>query len=187
MGSLRSVSAGVGFVLAFTPWLSGCETQVVEHLPIDWDRPIVDGRIVTAEEAAHAMAFQVVVPHIDGGPQRIMITPPESAPPRFRNAAIMFSGPKLGRFNLIESMSQTTQQELEGLSRCSGGCEGNWELVDLPEGIRGVLFEGPATTGVIWLRKETRFDLVGPTETFDALAAILVASVTARTEPVRFS
>jgi hypothetical protein len=176
---VRRISVSLATALVLSPALAACRSDF-EHLPVHWDRPIVNGRTGTEEEAAAAMPFEVIAPHINGGPQRIVFTPPESTPPRAREVAILFADPKLGRFHIIESVSQTTQQEIEDLAPCAA-CEGSWKVVQLPRGIRGVLFDGPVTTGMIWLDGTTRFDLVGSSETFDPLAAILVASVTIRT------
>jgi hypothetical protein len=181
---VRGIPVSLGFALALSPTVAACGSDL-EHLPIDWDQPITSGRTGTESEAAAAMPFEVIVPRIDGGPQRIVFTPPESAPLGSRHVEFLFTDRKFGRFHLIEEVSQTNQRELEGLARCSwlDGCEGSWKVVDLPRGIRGVLIDGPTANSMIWLEGTTRFDLLGPSETFDPLAAILVASVTIRTQP----
>jgi hypothetical protein len=144
----------------------------------DWENLIGNGVPSTEARAAREMQFDLLVPSLLGDPVRIVITSPESAPPRFRLAGFVYDSPSRGRFWVIEAISQTTQTELESLASCdpATGCEGSWTMVRLPRGIRGLLIEGPVATSVIWLETDRRFDVLGPSETFDGSVATDVAS-----------
>jgi len=142
---------------------------------------IGNGRLSTTGEAVDAMAFDVLDPTLVGIPDRVVMTDPGSAPPRFRSVGFLFTEPA-GRFWIIESVSQTDQDELESLAGCTE-CEGSWTVVPLPRGIRGLLIEGPIASSIMWLESGRRFDVVGPSEGFDGAALIDVASKTIRSEP----
>jgi hypothetical protein len=162
--------------------LGACESETeFAPPPMDWDEMIVNGRASTVEEARDAMAFRVIVPSLVGVPDRIVITDPESGPPRFRLVGFVFEDPVIGRFWIIEALSQTTQEELESLAGCTG-CEGSWSAVQLPRYNRGLLIEGDIATSIIWLDSGRRFEAVGPSGVFDGPAAIDVASKTIRSE-----
>jgi hypothetical protein len=144
----------------------------------DWDNLIGNGVTSTEARAEHEMGFDLLVPSLLGDPARIVITAPESASPEFRQAGFVYDSPSHGRFWVIEAVSQTSQEELESLTSCdpAAGCEGSWTIVGLPRGIRGLLIEGPVATSVVWLERDRRFDVIGPSETFDSSFATQVAS-----------
>lgn len=153
--------------------------------PIDWDEMFVNGVTSTVAEATREMGFDVLVPSLLGEPARIVITSPGSSPPRLRLAGFVYEDPTRGMYWVIEGVSQTSQRELESLTECeaAAGCEGSWTIAELPRGIRGVLVEGPIATSVMWLEGERRFDVVGPSETFDRPFATEVASNVVLSEP----
>jgi hypothetical protein len=145
----------------------------------------VNGVTSTVAEAKRETGFDVLVPSLLGEPARIVITSPGSSPPRFRPAGFVYEDPTHGTYWVIEEVSQTSQEELESLTECepAADCEGSWTLAQLPRGIRGVLVEGPIATSVMWLEGERRFDVVGPSETFDGPFATEVASNVVLSEP----
>jgi hypothetical protein len=153
--------------------------------PIDWDAMIVNGVESTVAEAKREMGFEVLVPSLLGEPARVVITSPDSSPPRFRLTGFVYDDPTHGTYWVIEEVSQTSQGELESLTECdpAAGCEGSWTIAELRRGIRGVLVEGPIATSVIWLEGLRRFDVVGPSETFDGSFAQEVASNVVMSEP----
>jgi hypothetical protein len=153
--------------------------------PIDWDAMIVNGVESTVAEAKREMGFEVLVPSLLGEPARVVITSPDSSPPRFRLTGFVYDDPTHGTYWVIEEVSQTSQGELESLTECdpAAGCEGSWTIAELPRGIRGVLVEGPTATSVMWLEGRRRFDVVGPSETFDGSFATEVASNVVLSEP----
>jgi hypothetical protein len=167
--------------ILLTAWVAvGCSTTSESRAgpPPDWEGLIVNGVPSTEARAAREMQFDLLVPSLLGDPVRIVITAPESAPPRFRLTGFVYDSPSGGRFWVLEAISQMTQTELESLASCdpATGCEGSWTMVPLPRGIRGLLIEGPVATSVIWLETDRRFDVVGPSETFDRSFATEVAS-----------
>jgi hypothetical protein len=167
--------------ILLTAWVAvacgSTSESAVGPLP-DWERLIANGVPSTEARAAREMQFDLLVPSLLGDPVRIVITSPESAPPRFRLTGFVYDSPSRGRFWVIERISEMTQTELESLASCdpSTGCEGSWTMVPLPRDIRGLLIEGPVATSVIWLETDRRFDIVGPSETFDGSFATEVAS-----------
>jgi len=146
---------------------------------------IVNGMTSTVGEAKREMGFEVLVPSLLGEPARVVITSPDSSPPRFRLTGFIYEDPEYGTYWVIEAVSETSQGELESLTECdpAAGCEGSWTIAELPRGIRGVLVEGPITTFVMWLEGERRFDVIGPSETFDGSFATEVASNVVLSEP----
>jgi hypothetical protein len=144
----------------------------------DWDDLIGNGVTSTEARAEREMGFDLLVPSLLGEPARIIISAPESAPRESRSAGFIYDSPSHGRFWVIEAVRQTTQEELESLTSCdpAAGCEGSWTIVGLPRGIRGLLIEGPVATSVVWLESDRRFDVIGPSETFDGSFATQVAS-----------
>jgi hypothetical protein len=159
--------------------LVACASAADPKGPVpDWDDLIGDGVTSTEAKAEHAMGFDLLVPLLLGDPARIVITAPAAASPEFRQAGFVYDDPSHGRYWVIEAVSQTTQEELESLTSCdpAAGCEGSWTIVGLPRGIRGLLIEGPVATSVVWLETDRRFDVIGPSETFDSSFATQVAS-----------
>lgn len=153
--------------------------------PVDWDAMIVNGVTSTAAEARREMGFELLVPSLLGEPTRIVIASPDSAPARFRLTGFVYEAPSGGTYWVIEGVSETSQRELESLTECepTTGCEGSWTIAELPRGIRGVLIEGPIATSVIWLDRDRRFDVRGPSGTFDGASAIEAASNVVLSEP----
>jgi hypothetical protein len=153
--------------------------------PVDWDAMFVNGRTSTVAEAKREMGFEVLVPSLLGEPARVVITSPDSSPPRFRLTGFIYEDPTHGLYWVIEEVSQTSQGELESLTECdpAAGCEGSWTIAELPRGIRGVLVEGPIATSVMWLEGVRRFDVVGPRKQFDGSFATEVASDVVLSEP----
>jgi hypothetical protein len=166
--------------ILLTAWVAvGCSTTSESPAePPNWEGLIGNGVASTEARAAREMQFDLLVPSLLGDPVRIVITAPESAPPKFRLTGFVYDNPSRGRFWVIERISEMTQTELESLASCdpATGCEGSWTMVPLPRGIRGLLIEGPVATSVIWLETDRRFDIVGPSETFDGSFATEVAS-----------
>jgi len=175
--------AMICFAMA-TPQACG---EALESLgpPIDWDAMIVNGVESTVAEAKREMGFEVLVPSLLGEPARVVITSPDSSPPRFRLTGFVYDDPTHGTYWVIEEVSQTSQGELESLTECdpAAGCEGAWTIAELPRGIRGVLVEGPTASSVMWLEGVRRFDVIGPSETFDGSFATEVASNIVMSEP----
>jgi hypothetical protein len=167
--------------ILLTAWVAvGCSSASESPAgpPPDWEGLIGNGVTSTEARAEREMGFDLLVPSLLGEPARIVITAPESAPPKFRLTGFVYDSPSHGRFWVIEAVSQTTQGELESLTSCdpAAGCEGSWTIVGLPRGIRGLLIEGPVATSVVWLESDRRFDVIGPSETFDGSFATQVAS-----------
>jgi hypothetical protein len=92
--------------------------------------------------------------------------------------ALIYDHPQYGRFHVIERASQTTQQELESLATTcdpAKGCEGEWTVVDLGDGVGALSIRGPVATSLTWLKGGVRFDVAGPSETFTQNAVVAVA------------
>jgi hypothetical protein len=170
------------FLTAFS--LVGCASLADPTGPgPDWEDLIGNGVTSTAARAEKEMGFDLLVPSLLDDPARIVITAPESAPPEFRLAGFVYDSPSHGRYWVIKAVSQTSQGELESLTSCDAGCEGSWTIVGLPRGIRGLLIEGPVATSVVWLETGRRFDVIGPSETFDSSFATQVASDVISSQP----
>jgi hypothetical protein len=152
--------------------------------PVDWDA-IVNGVESTVAEAKREMGFELLVPSLLGEPARVVISSPDSSPSEVQVTGFVFDDPTHGTYWVIEQVSQTSQGELESLTECdpAAGCEGSWTIAELPRGIRGVLVEGPVATSVMWLEGVRRFDVVGPSETFDGSFATQVAANVVLSEP----
>jgi hypothetical protein len=148
----------------------------------EWDNPLVNGvDVATRDEAAAELAFDPVVPKSLPPSDRMLMTDPEAGGVSKEHLAfaLIYNHPEYGRFQVIERVSQTSQEELESLATTcdpAKGCEGEWTLVDLRDGLRALSIRGPVATAIIWLESGIRFDVAGPSETFTKEASIAVAN-----------
>jgi len=143
----------------------------------DWDNLVIEGVTTSPAEAPSLVIVDVIVPTTLGGLSRMVVTATEAAPPELRVLGLVYDDEKFGRYWILERVNEMTQEELESWLVCDAkeGCEGTWTLAKLPDGIRGVLIEGPLATSVVWLDGKTRFDVIGPASTFSAESAMTVA------------
>jgi hypothetical protein len=187
-GRLHRVPAAGSGPTGPTPSVSVSSTEAAVAQPdvpsIDWASPLESQIEVPSEQlAASLLTFQPIVPEALGSPTTIAINDPAEFPEGALGLGLEYFHPEFGHFWLMEEPTLMTQAELEGLAGCdpSTGCEGTWEVVELSQGIRGLLIAGSGSVGVMWLRDGVRFDLMGPPDTLTIDEAISAA--TAATGP----
>lgn len=76
----------------------------------------------------------------------------------------MFLDDGKGLFWVLEEEAEVQQDDLLTLSGCDpdAGCEGIRDLLDLGDGLVGVVIGGPEVTSVRWIYKGVQFDVLGP-------------------------
>jgi len=150
--------------------------EATEPAP-DWDRLIIDGVDTSAAAASTLTPRNLLIPTMLGSASRVVVTDPEAAPPDLRVTGFVYDDEKYGRYWVIQRANEMSQKELESWLDCdpAEGCQGSWSLAILPRGIRAVLIQGPVATSVVWLDGDSRFDVIGPAETFSADSATDVA------------
>lgn len=149
----------------------------------DFTNVYLDAERLTDLGAAGArLVFTPVAPSAAGTPEAIIVH--QAAPRRaLQGLALTYDGPVRGRFVVREEPTQMTQQSLEGLpAQCAAAslCEGTWKVVTLADGTRALLVAGPGSTGIVWLRNNIRFYVLGPPDTFSIGSATAVADTFAR-------
>ena len=154
--------------------------QPVDHgPPIPWNKSvIVNGVPTTASDAAKSLAFTPVVPQSLGEPTKTLMTAPESGPVETRAFALQYQDPNLGLFWIAETVSTTSQQELENTANnctAAAGCEASLSVQTLSDGKRVLLNEGPGSTYLEMLNSGDRFSVLGPPDTFTRDDALKVA------------
>lgn len=156
-----------------------------DTLFIDWDNPLQDGVLLTPENEGIPGVVNYlrhyVVPRYLGiprAPVKVFINDPTGEADSA--AAWVYDDIDLGKFVVIEEVSQTNQAELESLATCppddSGCVSEGWSLVEIRDGVTALLIEGDVSNGVVWLEDELRFNVVGPSETFSSEDVIAVAN-----------
>jgi hypothetical protein len=150
-----------------------------ENLQPDWDHPLAGAgvQIPDINSVLGELSFTPIEPKALGTPLSIFMTDPTMGPQDGRVVSFVYQSDLYGRFQVTEGVSQTTQAELEALAKCdpAAGCQGAWSLVTVQQATTALLIAGPTATSIVWLDGDTRFDVVGPTETFSSESAMAVA------------
>jgi hypothetical protein len=171
-------SALLFFVLATACSKASVETDSAQSF--DWDNIVRNGLTVDAlAEAQGYLSFEPISPRSLGSPLRILVSDPAQFELDARSVGMEFKDPTYGHFWIIENASQTTQKELEGLvdqCKSSPKCEGTWSVVDIRDGVRAVLIEGPPSTLLEWLESGLRVVVMGSPDEFTGDEAISVAN-----------
>jgi hypothetical protein len=146
--------------------------------PPEWENLLIDGDVVgTIPDASAALRFAPTLPIGIGAPDRIVLGGSDGGG-KSTILATRFNTEKHGMFWLIQEESQIDQKELEGLAAScdpAKGCVGSWTVVSLDAGTRALAIVGPEVTSVMWLHGAIRFDLTGPSATFDVAKAREIA------------
>lgn len=157
----------------------GPERKGVDAQPIDWDTPIVNPVAMgSVQEAAKHVDFPPPTPRGLGDPRRVFVTHPDSAGRGDRVISFEYDHPDFGRFQVIQSISETNEAELTSIAaRClpETGCEAQASVEVLNGGTVALLLQGPTATSITWLRGRVRFDVIGPAGSFTAQDARGVA------------
>lgn len=173
-----AVVTAVAVTKAQSSSLGGAHSQDA-GLPINWNNPLGVGvEVSSVQSVMGQLAFTPVQPPASlGDAVGVFVSPPE-IDLQERAIGWVYQSSTYGRFFITEEISQTTQQELESLAGCdpNTGCEGSWTVVTLQDGTRGLLIAGPASTGIVWLNGNLRFDVFGPPDTFTVSNATAVAN-----------
>ncbi|MGZ3471375.1 MAG: hypothetical protein ACXVA6_15510 [Isosphaeraceae bacterium] len=120
----------------------------------NWDKPLVGG--VAEPSTVAAATFLPFSPKEDtslGMPALIEVTDPNQSDTNSRAIAWVYHQSTYGTLNVIEQISQTTQQGLEGLVNNNGapGGTATFSLVTLSSGQTAVLETGPVSNSIMWL------------------------------------
>jgi hypothetical protein len=165
------------------PSAEASESSNVEH--VDFDRPFVNSkRLASVQQAQAEVVFRPVAPAAVGKPFSVFVNADEADPAQ-QTLALIYQHPKFGRFMLVELPNFGTPDDLAAIvDNCTSNtpCESEWSLVQLNDGARAALKVGSPTvpfetTGVIWMRGNVAFQLLGPVETFGREAALAIANV----------
>ena len=143
----------------------------------NWDAPFVDSVSVPGlAVAASKVAFHPKAAAALGKASGTFVH--GSVPDRARQAvAFVYDHKTYGRYIVVELPTAMKPEALaEMAAACQTGCEGSWTMIDLPNGLRGLLVAGPVSNGVVWVDGKVRFDLFGPAETFSVDAAKAMAA-----------
>jgi hypothetical protein len=191
----RSLGAtiAVGAVVAFVGCANaspdgdagaGKETPtVVGDHAVNWDDPIVLGVPMASTDAlSESLSFQAVIPTPLGDPLSVMVNDPASFTRADRGFAVQYQTADKGRFWLMEEPSDMTQKDLEAIpAQCdpAQGCQGSWSLTTLNDGTVGLVIDGPASVGVVWLRDGIYIDVMGPSGSFTTDEAVKMANAVA--------
>lgn len=194
--SQQSISVARGFLV----WLLGPAAVLVAILlsacapigeageaaggesQLDWDHALANEvSVPNVSEAAQNLAFAPLGPlkELDS-PKRILITAPERGIPRRDRAfALVYQDSTYGVFQVIEYITLWNQQDIEALTVCDPGqeCDGRWSLVNIRNGIRAALKNGPSTTVLFWLEGGVTFEIIGPVASFSSDDAIAIANM----------
>lgn len=146
---------------------------------VDWDDPLVGGTAVTESEASNLLAFSPVIPADLGTPEAILVNQTQNLNPSFRVLALIYEHPDYGKFWILERVPQATQAVLEahaGPCDPALGCEGSWTMTQLDLLTRALQIEGgPLANALIWLKGGIQFDVLGPSDSFNASDAQEIA------------
>jgi hypothetical protein len=175
--------AGRGPAAGTTPTPADESPSIEAGLPIDWNNPIVLGVEVASTDAlAEVVSFTPILSS-RGEPLRVLVNDPESFDKADRGFAAQYVTADKGTYWLLEEPTDMTQKDLEGIpSQCDPkqGCQGTWELASLDDGTTGLLIDGPASVGVVWLHDGIYFDVIGPPGDFSRDEAIAEANAVAK-------
>jgi hypothetical protein len=165
------------------PPAEASESSNVEH--VDFDQPFVKSkRLASVQRAQGEVVFRPVAPAAVGKPLSVFVNADEADPAQ-QTLALIYQHPKFGRFMLVELPNFGTSDDLAAIvANCTPDtpCESDWSLVQLNDGAQAALKVGSPsvpfeTTGVIWMRGNVAFQLLGPVETFGREAALAIANV----------
>lgn len=159
------------------------ESSSVEH--VDFDKAFVNARkLGSVQEAQGTVAFKPVAPPAIGKPLSVFVNADETDPAQ-QTLALIFQHPKFGRFMLVELPNAGTPADLAAIvANCTPAtpCDSEWSLVRLNDGADAALKVGSPTvpfetTGVIWMRGDVAFQLLGPATSFNEEAALAIANI----------
>jgi hypothetical protein len=122
--------------------------------------------------AAASLPYAPDVPTSLGMPQSIMVAS------YTRTLALIYQDPKLGRYWVEETVSQTSNTELQSMADCSTpapDCDTDWFSTTLADGTPAIALPTP-NTALIFLHGSMRFDILGPADTFTTQDAVHVAN-----------
>jgi hypothetical protein len=161
---------------------SAADADEANSEQLDWSQIFADGeKLPDIATAASRLPFRPVAPAAIGRLRAIFVH--RGVKSRARQAlGLVIDHPAYGRFLLSEEPTTMTAAQLATIAaRCdpAHGCEGTWRMVSLPNGTPALLVAGPASTGLLWLRKSVRFDVYGPPDTFTVASATDVANTIA--------
>lgn len=150
----------------------------LDDVTFDWNNPIPSGTVEPdVQSAAKAAAFQPAVPSMAtlAAPEYIV---GDEEDVTARPVVLLYKDPALGEFWVSEGPTYMSQSALEDLvATCdpTQGCEGIWSLVQLADGKKGVVVQGPQTNGVMVLEGDVLVNVLGPNTSLSAAAALAVA------------
>lgn len=187
VGAVAVAAVAVGVSVAWSSsglWTAEpSESSRVDH--VDFDKAFVDAReLGSVQEAQGAVAFKPVAPPAIGKPLSVFVNADETD--RAQQAlALIFQHPKFGRFMLVELPNVGSPADLAAVvANCTPAtpCVSEWSLVRLNDGAEAALKVGsPAvpfeTTGVIWMRGNVAFQLLGPATSFTPETALAIANI----------
>jgi hypothetical protein len=147
------------------PVVSG--STAADHAGPNFEQPFVDDlKLESVAQAAGSLAFDPAAPASLGDPSAVFV----HRTYRPQALGLVYEDTPYGRMLVIQEPVSTTQldqqEQLEGLAaRCSPAtrCEGRWAIRSLASGARAlVIANAPVVTGVIWIRRGVRFQIMGP-------------------------
>jgi hypothetical protein len=176
----KSVLGSALLVVLLTTACSKGSVETDSGPAFDWDNIVQNGLMVDdLAEAKGYLSFEPISPRSLGSPLRILVSDPAQFELDARSVGMEYKDPTYGHFWIIEKTTQTTQKELEGLvdqCKSSPKCEGTWSVVEIRDGVRAVLIEGPPSTHLEWLESGVRVVVMGPPDEFTGDEAISVAN-----------
>lgn len=166
------------------PTSIGAETQpdevvVVEHLPIDWDSPVVGGIEVTRETAQEVSgaAFEVETPTLPRGTLlKIQATDPERYPEEMRGYGVLYdvADDQGAEFRLLIEETRVTSGEEELIRELANNGPG-FEL-DIIDGVE-VVFIHPTDerAGAVLILDGVKYNIHGPALPRDIVRDVVTA------------
>jgi hypothetical protein len=148
----------------------------------DWNNPLASLGVVVVDAAAAAplLPFSPVTPSSKMGvPIKVVTTDPHRIDQSERSIVWLFNDPAGGVFWVAEGLTQVSQSQLEKeATGCdhSSGCEGEWSVTHIRNGVTALLISGPTATSVTWLDDGVRYDVLGPAQTFSPDDAVAEAN-----------
>lgn len=148
--------------------------------PVNWDRPFIDGvSIPSLSAASNQLPFEAALPATVGTPAAVVVHGDIGTHTELQALGLVFNTPSAGRFIVTEEPTKSSTAELLQLAAScdpADGCEGSWTMVTLSDGTPALEIAADISTGLIWVKNGVRYDVYGPTATFDSARATQLAN-----------
>lgn len=146
---------------------------------IEWENPRTQQLFSSIEDAAGELSFSPVMPRF-GRPEKIFVTPPQTTARDDRVLTLLFRDESSAPFHVVEERaSPTWKDNYDGaVAQCqpSNGCNEEWSVVTVREGVRALLIEDEEVTSITWKEGDIEFLVIGPASTFTAPEALATAN-----------